>query len=47
MFSKEKYYKFLNTKIFGTDIFYKPITNSTNDDAWKLVEKNEFQEGRD
>ena len=45
MFSKEKYYKLLNTKILGADIYYKPITSSTNDDAWDLVEKNEFQEG--
>ena len=45
MFSKEKYYKLLNTKILGTNIYYKPITSSTNDDAWDLVEKNEFQEG--
>ncbi len=45
MFSVEFVQNNLTTHNIGSTLIYNPVTNSTNDDAWKLVEDNRFTEG--
>ena len=40
MFNVELFKKRLKTKVISNKIIYKPSTNSTNYDAWKMFEKH-------